>query len=109
MRIVETGQDSPLLIDTQLRQRGRSHGKLPVGLGPQTESETEEELQRATMGYESDRLLLTGYQQTGIDCPDAFCHLQQGFAAWRGSAWTGRARGAAIAWAVSQARCRSLA
>src|SRR5262245_60640866 len=32
VRIVETGQDRPLLIDTQLRQGSGSHGKLPVRL-----------------------------------------------------------------------------
>jgi hypothetical protein len=61
VRIVETGQDRPLLVDPQLREGGRRHGELPVGQGWQTESEAEEELQGATMGHEPNRLVLTRY------------------------------------------------
>ena len=75
VRIVETDQDSLLPVDTQLRQGGRSHGKLPVGLGWQTKSEAEEELERAAMSHEPDSLLLTNCQHIGIGCPDAFGHL----------------------------------
>ena len=75
VRIVETGQDSPLLVDAQLRQGGRRHSNLPVGLRWQTKSEAEEELERATMGHEPDSLILTSRQHIDIGCPDAFCHL----------------------------------
>src|SRR5919204_38153 len=85
VRIVETDQDSLLPVDTQLRQGGRRYGKLPVGLGWHTKSEAEEELERATMGHEPDGLILTSDQHIDIGCLDALCHLQQGFAAWRGA------------------------
>jgi hypothetical protein len=85
VRIVETGQDSPLLVNAQLREGGRRHGKLPVRLGLQTESEAEEELQGATMGHESDGLIWLGFSKPGIDLPDALCHLQQRFTTWWGA------------------------
>src|SRR5262245_12398282 len=85
VRIVETGQDSPLLVHIQFRERGRRHGKLPVRLGLQTEGKAEEELQSATVGHESDGLIWSGFSKTGIDLPDALCHLQQRFTTWWGA------------------------
>jgi hypothetical protein len=37
------------------------------------------------MGHEPDSRILTSYQHINIGCPDAFCHLQQGFASWWGA------------------------
>jgi len=76
------------LVHTQTAQRFETAtNEVGFYFAPalQTEGKAEEELQRATMGYESNGLVRPGFSKTGIDLHDALCHLQQRFTTWWGA------------------------
>ena len=84
VRIIQMGEDRPVGIHTELRQRGWRQGELPVCPWRDAQGQTEQQLEGATMGDETHRMLRMRGENRGVSRLHACSDLEQRLSArWR--------------------------